>query len=135
MSDESRTRMSENDPLFDEIRKIKAANPAPALSSASRAAIVHAARSSAMPAVSRQPLGDAFSALTDRLSGGLETLLRPVAIGTLGLAGLAGLAAGGLLAAPAYAELTPEQELASHFEFAVHLGSGIFDDQTADGVN
>mgnify|MGYP000468767023 CR=1 FL=1 len=60
-------------------------------------------------------------------------MLRPVALGTLGLAGLAGLGAGSLMTAPA-ADWTPEQELAAHYDFA-RAGTSVYDDALTVPLN
>ncbi|MCI5043663.1 MAG: hypothetical protein MRY72_03105 [Aquisalinus sp.] len=138
MSDVSKNKQSDDDMIIDGLQRIKSDSPAPSLSDASRAFIIEAVAANAdQPAKEVQASSSAgfLDDLVQRFSGGLEALLRPVALGTMTAAGVAGVAFGALMSAPAaYADLTPEQELASYYEVAF-ADSDFFESGPAEGIN
>ncbi len=127
MSDNKRTEQDINKDLLDEIKALKAEDPAPRLSGAAKASIL-----AALPATEAESSSNSLAALIRRISGS-DFLLKPVSLGTFGVAGIAGLFAGSLMTAPAvYAELTPEEELASYYEIAIG-SSDLYTDPLVDG--
>ncbi|WP_306250940.1 hypothetical protein [Parvularcula sp. IMCC14364] len=111
-------------------------DPVPALSDRARDAIVQAVAANADMAPERASVAVSFlENLSRRFSGGLEALLRPLALGTMGAAGVAGLVFGGLMGTPAaYTDLTPEEELAGYYAVAL-ADNGLFDSDPAEGTN
>ncbi len=141
MSDMSEHEKSDDDLIIKDLQRIRRENPAPGLREASRSFIIEAVAANAghaaeeTKAMQTTPLAGFLDGLAQRFSGGLEALLRPVALGTMAAAGVAGVAFGAMMSAPAaYADLTPEQELASYYEVAF-ADSDLFESTPAEGVN